>query len=67
MEISTIFEVTEFKTGDGWRETIDDEVGQAAVRAVRKLYPRHTKFVLAGFEINGIFVPLYIKNRFTND
>jgi len=67
MDISTVFEVTEFKTGEVWRETIDDEVGQTAVRAVRKLYPRHTKFVLEGFEIDGNFVPLYIKNRFTND
>lgn len=64
-EVVSIFTVTDYKTGKQVEEAIIGELfdGQAAIKSVRKLYPRHTKFVLDGFEINGKFVPLYIKNR----
>jgi len=61
-EIVSIFTVTEFKTGKQMEEAIIGD-GQSAIRYLRKQYPRHTKFVLDGFEINGKFVPLYIKNQ----
>ena len=65
VEVVSIFTVTNYKTGEQIEEAIIGELfdGQAAIRTVRSLYPRHTKFVLEGFEINGTFTPLYIKNR----
>jgi hypothetical protein len=62
MEIVTIFTVTDYKSGYQYEEAINGD-GQKAAKAVRGMYPRHTKFVLDGFEINGIFVPLDIKKR----
>lgn len=62
-EIVSIFHVTEFRTGRFFEEAIIGD-GQVAIREVRKMYPRHTKIVLEGFEINGTFVPLYIKSRY---
>jgi len=61
-EIVSVFIVTSYKTGEQHKEfPIGD--GQAAIKWLRKQYPRHTKFVLDGFEIDGTFFPLYIKNR----
>jgi len=60
MEIVTIYEVTDYKTGKQYEEAILGD-GQVAAKAVRAMYPRHTKFVLDGFEIDGTYVPLYIK------
>lgn len=61
-EIVSVFTVTSYKTGKQIEETpIGD--GQKAIRWLRTQYPRHTKFVLEGFEIDGTFFPLYIKNR----
>lgn len=62
MEITTIFIVTDYKSGYQYEEAIIGD-GQKAARAVRAMYPKHTKFVLDGFEINGTFVPLDIKKR----
>lgn len=61
-EIVSVFTVTSFKTGEVFQEAIHG-YGQEAIVALRKDYPRHTKFVLEGFEFDGDFVPLYIKNR----
>lgn len=61
-EIVSIFTVTNFRTGKQIEESIHGD-GQDAINYVRTLYPRHTKFVLDGFEINATFVPLYIKNK----
>lgn len=61
-EVASIFTVTDFKTGKQVEEAIDGS-GQEAIKWLRKQYPRHTKFVLEGFEFDGDFVPLYIKNR----
>lgn len=61
-EIVSIFTVTSFKTGKQIEEAVMGD-GQKAIKWLRTQYPRHTKFVLEGFEIDGIFAPLYIKNR----
>jgi hypothetical protein len=65
MEIVTIYTVTDYKTGKQYEEAIIGD-GQAAAKAVRAMYPRHTKFVVDGFEIDGTYVPLYIKNRYND-
>ena len=62
MEIVSVFTVTDFKTGKSYEEPIHG-CGQEAIKWLRKQYPRHTKFVLEGFELDGLFTPLYIKNR----
>ncbi len=65
MEIVTIFTVTNFRTGKQYEEAIVGS-GQQAAKEVRKLYPRHTKFVLEGFEIDGEFKPLKLKTRYND-
>jgi len=57
-EIVSIFSVTEYKTGRQFEEAINGD-GQDAIREVRKMYPRYSKFVLEGFEINGMFAPIH--------
>lgn len=66
IEVVSIFTVTDFKTGKQVEEAIigDMHDTQKAIKALRTLYPRHTKFVLDGFELNGTFVPLWFKNRY---
>lgn len=59
-QIESVFTVTILKTGKQ-EEIIISGYGQKAVNLVRKEYPRFTKIVLDGFNINGNFVPLYIK------
>ncbi len=65
IEVVSIFTVTDYKTGKRVEEAIIGDLHdtQMAIKAVRSLYPRHTKFVLDGFEINGTFVPLWFKNK----
>lgn len=60
MEIYSRFFVTEHKTGDRYKEEIEG-CGQEAIKWLRKDYPRFTKFVLKGFEIDGKFVPLKLR------
>jgi hypothetical protein len=54
MEIVTVFEVYEYKTGKSYLETIIG-CGQEAIKSLRALYPKHTKFVIKNFEVNGKF------------
>ena len=61
-EIVSLFTVTSYKTGKQIEEAIHGD-GQEAIKFLRTQYPRHTKFVLEGFELDGTFMPLYIKNR----
>ncbi len=61
-EVASVFSVTSFKTGETKEEVIFGS-GQDPIRYLRKQYPRHTKFVLEGFEFDDEFVPLYIKTR----
>jgi hypothetical protein len=65
MEITSIFIVTDYKTGKQEEVTVTGS-GQDAIKVLVKEYPRHTKFVLDGFEIDGDYKPLYIK-RWYND
>jgi hypothetical protein len=65
MEIVTIYTVTDYKSGKRYEEAIIGD-GQGAAKTVRSMYPRHTKFVLEGFEIDGTYVPLYIKNKYND-
>lgn len=60
MELVSIYTVTDFKTGKQFEEA-PIGAGQEAINSLRKEYPRFTKFVLEGFEINGKFVPLNLK------
>ncbi len=62
MEILSIFTVTEYKTGKQTEAMVAGD-GQSAISQLRKNYPRHTKFVLEGFDIDGKFKPLYIKMK----
>ena len=55
--IASVYEVTDLKTGKRERVFIEGD-GQAAARFIRNEYPRFTKFVLEGFEIDGTFVAL---------
>lgn len=63
MDIISVFEVTEYRTGKQYREFVNG-IGQKAIKDIRKLYPKFTKFVLEGFEIEGIFVPLDVNRRY---
>lgn len=60
--IASVFTVTNFKTGEETQEVIFGS-GQDPIKYLRTQYPRHTKFVLNGFEFDEDFVPLYIKTR----
>ena len=61
-EIVSVFTVTSYKTGKQIEEAINGS-GQEAIKWLRTQYPRHTKFVLEGFEVDGTYTPLLIKNR----
>lgn len=65
MEIVSIFTVTDYRTGEQFEEAIMGD-GQKAAKEVTRDYPKHTKYVLEGFEIDGEFRPLYIKNRYND-
>jgi hypothetical protein len=54
MEVVSVFEVTDSKTGEQFVEPIIG-MGQEAIGFLRKDYPRYSKFVLKGFEIEGDF------------
>lgn len=59
-QIISVYEVTDFKTGKRERVFMEGE-GENAARFIRKEYPRFTKFVLEGFEIDGTFVALKLR------
>lgn len=60
MKIESIFEVTNFKANT--LETVSAKgFGQEAIKAVRTMYPRYSKFVLTGFEADGRFIPLKLQ------
>lgn len=60
MEIISNFTVTDFKTGKQFHEAIEGS-GQEAIEFLRKEYPKFTKFVLNGFEIEGKFKKLDLR------
>lgn len=57
MEILSMYDVYVAKTGEVYEEAIEG-CGQEAIEYLRKEYPRWSRFVLTGFEINGEFKPL---------
>lgn len=63
MDIKSIFSITIYKTGEQFEEIVNG-CGQSVVSTVMSKYPRHSKVVLDGFEINNNFVPLRIKSSF---
>lgn len=62
-EIVSVYTVTEMATGKQYEEAPMGD-GQKAINSLRKDYPKFTKFVLEGFEINGKYFPLNLKNRY---
>lgn len=64
-EINSVYTVYDYRTGRSNEQVVPGD-GQIAIKSLRKQHPRHTKFVLDGFEINGDYVPLYIKNRYND-
>lgn len=54
----SVFLVTDYKTGKQMREFIEG-TGQEVVKILRREYPRFSKFVLEGFEIDGNMYPLF--------
>lgn len=59
MEIVSVYTVTEYGTGKQYTE-FPEGYGQETIKNLRKLYPKWTKFVLEGFEIDGDFLVAYI-------
>lgn len=56
MEISTTFRITDFKTKEEFEEEVDG-TGQEAAKHIRSLYPRFSKIVLMGFQVDGRYIP----------
>lgn len=52
MEIVSVFKVKDFKTKATHQEAIHG-CGQEAINFLRSEYPRYSRFILIGFEING--------------
>lgn len=57
-EVNSIFTVTDYRTGKEDEGIVVSGDGQSAISFLRKQYPRFTKFVLEGFEIEGNFIPV---------
>jgi hypothetical protein len=64
-EISSVFTVTTFPKGSNPKkeEVNVSGFGQTAIAFLRKQYPKFTKFVLEGFEINGNFIEVNLYAR----
>lgn len=62
MEVYSIFTITtrDGKVHEG--EAIEGS-GQDVMKFLRKIYPRLTKFVLEGFEIDGVFKRLSLRTQ----
>lgn len=59
-QIVSVYEVTDLRTGKQERVFVRGD-GENAARFIRREYPRLTKFVLEGFEIDGNFVTLKLR------
>lgn len=59
-QIVSVYEVTDYKTGKRERVFIEGD-GQPTIQHLRKKYPRFTKFVLEGFEIDDNFFTLKLR------
>lgn len=58
-KIITIFTVTDRDGKE--KEEVVDAYGQEPVKIMMKKYPRFTKFVLEGFEIEGNFIEVDLR------
>jgi hypothetical protein len=54
---TTIFTVTDHETNEIFEEAIEGDVNEA-VDFLRKEYPRYSKIVIKGFEIEDNFFPI---------
>ncbi len=54
MKIVSIYTVTNYKTGK-MEEVIVEGAGQEPIKHLRGLYPKFSKFVLEGFEVDNNF------------
>jgi hypothetical protein len=57
---ATIFTVTDHQTNEVFEEAIEGDVNEA-IDFLRKEYPKYSKIVLRGFEINEKFVPVSLE------
>lgn len=57
MNIVSVFDVVDFKTGATTTQGVTG-AGQESIKTLRKAFPRFTKFVLKGFQIDGVFKKL---------
>ena len=62
-KVTSIFTVIDYKTGAEVQEEVTG-AGEGAIRFLRRKFPRFTKYVLEGFNINGVFKPLSIYTRY---
>lgn len=58
-KVTSIYTVIDYKTGAEVQEEVTG-AGEGAIRYLRKKFPRFTKYVLEGFNIDGVFKPLGI-------
>lgn len=54
---TTIFTVTDYNTNEVFEEAIEGDVNEA-IDFLRNEYPKFSKIVLKGFEIEDQFIPL---------
>jgi hypothetical protein len=57
---TTIFDVTDSETNQLFEEAIEGDVNEA-IDFLRKDYPRYSKIVIRGFEINDKFIPINLE------
>lgn len=60
MDITSVYRVIDSKTGKEYTEFMKG-AGNEVIAALRKDYPRFSRFILEGHEIDGTFVELDLK------
>lgn len=60
MEILSLWDVREIKSGKEYEEAIE-AVGQEAIDYLRGEYPKLSVFILKGYEIDGVFRKLNLR------
>lgn len=60
--INSVFIVTDLKEKKSFKVEVEG-AGQPSVLAVRKQFPKFSRFVLKGFVIDGVFRKLKIRRR----
>lgn len=54
---TTIFAVTDYETNETFEEAIEGDVNEA-IDFLRKEYPKYSKIVIKGFELDEKFLPI---------